>query len=129
MFKYNRDKDIKQRTHIAKLLTEEADTVAFNEMIALIEVIKEPLDHVETWQDVRDVITSTYYNVSTNYLNTHYDLNFPRAGELKDSKEIKYNGYTIYQRNDELDHYLLTIDGSNGIRVLTSIQKKTVRQL
>ncbi|MBK8506939.1 MAG: hypothetical protein IPL46_35040 [Saprospiraceae bacterium] len=124
MFKYNRDKDISQRTRIAKLLTEAVDTVAFDEMIALIKAIKEPLHHVETWQDVRDVITSTYHNVSTSYLNKHYDLNFPRAGELKDSKELEYNDYTIYQRNDGLDHYLLTIDGSEGIRVLTSIQKK-----
>ena len=93
-------------------------------MIGLIETIKEPLHNVETWQDVRDVITSTYHNVSANYLNTHYNLSFPRAGELKDSKEIKYHGYTIYQRNDALDHYLLTIDGRDGIRVLTSIQKK-----
>ncbi|MCB0667725.1 MAG: GHKL domain-containing protein [Saprospiraceae bacterium] len=124
MFKYNRDKDIYQRTDIAKALTESVDTVALDQMIALIEEMSETIDHVETWEDARNVINSTYDNFSASYLNTHYDLSFPRAGELKDSREIKYNNQHFYQRNDALDHYLLTIDGAQGIKVLTSIQKK-----
>lgn len=124
MFKYNRDKDISQRIEIAKVLTESIDTVAFKEMISLIKMIEEPLHQVTTWQDARNVIASTYYNNSGNYLDTHYELTFPRTGELKDSRLITYNDFTIYHKNKTLDHYLLSIDGVVGIRVLTSIKKK-----
>lgn len=124
MFKFNRDKDIAQRMQIAKLLTEAPDTVAFNTMINLIQTMADPLYQANTWQEVRDIIQSTYQSSHANYLNTHYELTFPRAGELKDSRIINYRDLTIYQKNNKLDHYLLTIDGRDGIKVLTGIQKK-----
>lgn len=124
MFKYNRDKDMAQRKEIAIALTESFDTVAFNQMIAMIGEMSETIDQVDSWEDARNVITSTYHNFSATYLNSHYNLSFPRPGELKDSREIKYNNHIFYQRNDALDHYLMTVDGAQGIKVLTSIRKK-----
>ncbi len=124
MFKYNRDKDIEQRTFIAKALSEQSDTVALNEILKILSVMSDPIKQVITWQDVKDVISSTFANDPYNYLKTHYEISFPRASELKDSREIDQNGQVFYQRNDELDHYLLTIEGGEDIKVLTSFKKR-----
>ena len=67
MFKYNRDKDIAQRTEIAKALSEGADTVAFKEILALIEVMEELLNQVSSWNDLKNIITTTYANNTSGY--------------------------------------------------------------
>ncbi|NND32615.1 MAG: GHKL domain-containing protein [Saprospiraceae bacterium] len=124
MFKYNKDKDIAQRTDIAKALTEGVDTVAFNEILSLIQVMEEPLDQVSSWLDIKNVITTTFTNTSSGYLNMHYNLGFPGLESMRGSREITFKGKKFYQSEDELDYYLLTIDGASGSRIVTSFQKK-----
>ena len=54
----------------------------------------------------------------------HYDLTFPAIDDLRGSLEITFEGKKFYQQEDELDYYLLTINGADGSKILTSFQKK-----
>jgi nitrogen fixation/metabolism regulation signal transduction histidine kinase len=124
MFKFNRDKDVSQRTNIAKSLTEGPDTVAFNEILSLIEVMEEPLSEVDSWSDLRNVIVTTYAQLPSPYLRNHYQLQFPELETLIGSRESNFKGKKFFQKEKELHHYLLTIEGGEGSKILISFQKK-----
>ncbi len=124
MFKYNRDKDVLQRTLIAKSLSEEIDSVALNEIVSTVNAIEEPVHQVTAWIDIKSIINSTFRKNPSKYLETHYEITFPKASALKDSRELIYKDHKFYQRNDILDYYLLAIEGGEGIKVLTSFQKR-----
>lgn len=124
MFKYNRDKDIQQRTQIAQKLTEGIDQSALMEIELLIKSLEEPLKYAKNYEDVQQIVSGAFVNKTSSYLHTHYDLGFPKISELRGSREVKQNNHTYYKRSDDLDHYLFTVNGGQGFRVLTSLQKK-----
>ena len=51
-------------------------------------------------------------------------MSFTPASALNKSDVLRYGDNTYYRKQSELDHYLFTVDGGNGVSVVTSLRKK-----
>lgn len=126
LYKINIDKDVILRTQLAQQLIDEADPEAIAELNALSSILQHQLvDSTSHMRDqLRDVIEQ-----ETEYLRNFYQIDFPRAKVLDESRLVSQpSDFPIWRHSRQLDYYVVVLEIDDQ-RLVTSFSKKKVLQV